>query len=146
MNKSRSIKEQLRRNAVALISLAVAITGLGYNTWRNELSEHNRNQRLVSVEMLVQLGSLYQVLLDIEYGKASDVSGNLRQGWSLARSINDLSMIADGDVPGAGENLLEVWEERSGELRTSDERAKEAIEDAVEEMRGVTHDLLRSLD
>ena len=69
MSNKRPIKEQLRRNAVALISLVVAITSLGYNTWRNEASEHNRNQRLVAVEMLVQLGSLYQTLLDIEYGK-----------------------------------------------------------------------------
>jgi hypothetical protein len=28
------IKEQLRRNAVALISLVIAITSLGCNTWR----------------------------------------------------------------------------------------------------------------
>ena len=45
---------------VALISLAVAVTGLGYNTWRNEASEHNRNQRLVSIELLLMLGDLQQ--------------------------------------------------------------------------------------
>ena len=33
-----SIREQLRRNAVALISLVIAITSLGYNTWRNAVS------------------------------------------------------------------------------------------------------------
>jgi uncharacterized membrane protein YebE (DUF533 family) len=41
-----NIKEQVRRNAVALISLVIAITSLGYNTWRNEASENNRTQRL----------------------------------------------------------------------------------------------------
>tara|TARA_R110000782_G_scaffold9026_8_gene29205 strand:- start:160 stop:393 length:234 start_codon:yes stop_codon:yes gene_type:complete len=39
MSKSASVREQLRRNTVALISLAVAITSLGYNTWRNALFE-----------------------------------------------------------------------------------------------------------
>lgn len=36
-----NIKEQLRRNTVAPISLVVAVTSLGYNTWRNEHSEFN---------------------------------------------------------------------------------------------------------
>lgn len=55
MAKIRTIKEQLQRNTVAIISLAVAVTSLGYNTWRNEASEHNRNQRLVSIELLLML-------------------------------------------------------------------------------------------
>ena len=54
MSKSASIKEQIRRNLVALISLAVAVTSLGYNTWRNEASEYNRNQRLVILNLLGQ--------------------------------------------------------------------------------------------
>ena len=52
MNRFDSIPAQLRRNFVALISLVVAITSLGYNTWRNEASEYNRNQRLISIEVL----------------------------------------------------------------------------------------------
>ena len=46
MNARVSLKEQFRRNMVALISLVIAITSLGYNTWRNEASEANRTQRL----------------------------------------------------------------------------------------------------
>ena len=34
-----SVLRQLRRHSVALISLVVALTSLGYNTWRNETSE-----------------------------------------------------------------------------------------------------------
>lgn len=41
------ISEQIRRNAVAIISLIVALTSLGYNTYRNELSEANRTVRQV---------------------------------------------------------------------------------------------------
>lgn len=49
MSSTLTIREQFRRNAVALISLAIAVTSLGYNTWRNEASEHNRNQRVISM-------------------------------------------------------------------------------------------------
>ena len=59
---SRSITEQIRRNAVALISLVVAVTSLGYNTWRNEASEGNRNQRWASFEVLLELGELRQLM------------------------------------------------------------------------------------
>jgi len=53
MNRTTDWRKQLHRNAVALISLAVAITSLGYNTWRNEVSEQNRNQRCGSFELLM---------------------------------------------------------------------------------------------
>ena len=60
MNRFDSIPAQLRRNFVALISLVVAITSLGYNTWRNEASEYNRNQRLISIEVLRNLSDLFR--------------------------------------------------------------------------------------
>ena len=60
-NKIR-LRDQLQRNSVALISLAIAISSLGYNTWRNEASEHNRNQRVVSIEVLRNIGELQQVV------------------------------------------------------------------------------------
>lgn len=56
--RSTKLIEQLRRNRVALISLVVAITSLSYNTWRNEASEDNRTQRLVSIEILLKIGEL----------------------------------------------------------------------------------------
>ena len=146
MSKTNSLKEQLRRNAVALISLVIAVTSLGYNTWRNEASEHNRNQRLVAIELLVQLRDMHETLLNLEYGKESEVRPNVRKGWSLARSIQDLSMIAEGELKQAGDELLTVWGARFDELRRSDEDAKEAIEDEIETMRAATHALLRSLD
>jgi hypothetical protein len=36
---------QLRDNLVAITSLVVALSALGYNTWRNERTERNRNIR-----------------------------------------------------------------------------------------------------
>ncbi|MGI9248195.1 MAG: hypothetical protein ACR2QI_04230, partial [Woeseiaceae bacterium] len=62
MSKTVRLREQFQRNAVALISLVIAISSLGYNTWRNEASEYNRNQRLISIEILRNLGDLQQVV------------------------------------------------------------------------------------
>ena len=50
---NNSVFEQLRRNAVALISLVVALSSLGYNTWRNEQTEANRNERQAAFEVLL---------------------------------------------------------------------------------------------
>ena len=58
----QTIREQIRRNAVALISLFIAVTGLLYNTWRNEHSEYNRNQRFASFEVLIKLNELQELV------------------------------------------------------------------------------------
>lgn len=145
MSSRLTITEQFQRNTVALISLAIAVTSLGYNTWRNEASEHNRNQRVISIEILLMLSELQQVILDRRYGKEEDGKSSLRRGWVMALTIRDISMIATGAVPGSADRLFEVWQRDSGSLRSSDD-AKNRIESALEEIRRDTHDILRSLD
>jgi hypothetical protein len=145
MSSTLTIREQFRRNAVALISLAIAVTSLGYNTWRNEASEHNRNQRVISIEILLMLSELQQVILDRRYGKESEGKSNLRKGWVIALTIRDISMIAEGGVPESAERLFSTWEDESGSLGSSDE-AKERIENALKALRRDTQDILRNLD
>ena len=145
MSSTLTIREQFRRNAVALISLAIAVTSLGYNTWRNEASEHNRNQRVISIELLLMLSELQQVILDRRYGKESEGKSNLRKGWVIALTIRDISMIAEGGVPESAERLVNTWEDESGSLGSSDE-AKERIENALKALRRDTQDILRNLD
>ena len=145
MSRSPTIREQFRRNAVALISLAVAVTSLGYNTWRNEASEHNRNQRLVSIQILLMLSDLQQVILDRRYGKESDGKSNLRKGWVIAMTIRDISMVAEGAVPESADILFRTWERESASLGSSDD-AKQRIENALKVMRHETQEVLRNLD
>ena len=57
------IIDQIRNNAVAIISLVVALTGLGYNTWRNEESEANRNIRDAGLFMMKEISHLQEVVL-----------------------------------------------------------------------------------
>ena len=145
MTVKLTVKEQIQRNTVALISLVVAVTSLGYNTWRNEASEHNRNQRLVSIQLLLMLGDLQQLTLDRHYGKNVDADGILRAGWTKVLTIRDLSKIAAGAIPVSAERLFEVWSADYDELESNVE-AKDRILVALEQVRRDTHEVLQSLD
>lgn len=146
MSNKSSIVEQLRRNTVALISLAVAVTSLGYNTWRNEASESNRNQRLLAIEMLSVAADLQQFTLDADFGKATARAAVLRKGWSEALTLRDLSTIADGDLSVSVDALFTVWDEDHDELGKGEAGPRERIIAALDAVRKDTHDLLESLD
>ena len=145
MSTNVSLKDQLRRNTVALISLAIAVTSLGYNTWRNEASEHNRNQRLVSIELLLMLGDLQGITLDRHYGKNIDGEAVLRAGWAKVLTIRDISRVAESNVPDSAMDLFDVWSSDYGALG-SDTKAKDRIVDALDQVRKDAQEVLRSLD
>ncbi len=145
MSKRLDFKEQLRRNAVALISLVVAITSLSYNTWRNEASEHNRNQRLVSIEVLRNLGELQQVVFHLHYDQDVDMMINPRTGWAIVLTVNDLAMVLDAPLPDTAENLRSVWDDNWDKLGHRDESVQEIIA-ALEATRDEVHALLHNLD
>ena len=109
-----TIFEQLRRNAVALISLAVAVTSLGYNTWRNEHSERNRNLRFASFELLLKLGELEDLVFSNYFDCNAELRGSIRTGWTIVRTIDDLAHVLDEDgMPQNVAQLDTVWEESS---------------------------------
>ncbi len=145
MGRRIDIREQLRRNAVALISLVIAITSLGYNTWRNEASEHNRNQRLVSIEVLRNLGELQQIVLDMHYGKKEDLASNSRSGWALVLTIHDLAMVLDEPLPTKAEWFKDEWSTNSSGLGNDDENERRILA-SLDVMRDDIHGLLRNLD
>ena len=145
MNVNTTIKEQIRRNMVALISLAVAVTGLGYNTWRNEASEHNRNQRLVSIELLLMLGELQQLTLDNHYGDDANREAISRKAWAKVLSIRDLAQISEGSVPASSMALYDIWSSDYDKLGEN-AVAKDRIVSALDEVRSDAHDVLKSLD
>ena len=130
---------------VALISLAVAVTGLGYNTWRNELSEHNRNQRLVSIELLLMLGDLQQLTLEQHYGDAANRDAVSRRAWAKILSIRDMAQISEGSVPESAVTLYDIWSSDYDELGEST-GAKDRIVSALDEVRSDAHEVLKSLD
>jgi hypothetical protein len=139
-----NIREQLRNNAVALISLFVALSGLGYNTWRNEHTEHNRNTRTAAFEILTKLAEFERVVFLAHYDK-DRAMGNPRIGWTYVIVIHDLSEVVPGAIePKAGE-LRAIWKENWEGLGSDDDTAIDRIEAGIEGLRVATLDTLRSL-
>ncbi len=145
MTEKLTFKEQIQRNMVALISLAIALASLGYNTWRNEASEHNRNQRLVSIELLLMLGDLQQLTLDDHYGEAANREAISRKAWAKVLSIRDLAQIGEGSVPVSGEALYDAWNSNFASLGKSKE-AKDRVIAALDALRADAREVLQSLN
>lgn len=156
-----SIRSQLKRNAVALISLVIAITSLVYNTWRNEHTEFNRNQRDASFAILSRLGELEELTYLVHYDCNFRLRGNVRTGWALVQSVQDHAMVLQEFPSDAAAKLRDAWSEnwqpldyagreacversaaRAGKSRTATERIKAAID----ELRAEVLDELRSLE
>jgi hypothetical protein len=144
MQSTRFI-DQLRRNRVALISLVVAIISLSYNTWRNEASEDNRTQRLVSIQVLLKLADLQKLVWHNHYDGDTEDKGNLRTGWVIVLTIRDISTILDAPLPESTQMLWQVWNDNNLQLGDS-AVAKDKIIMAIEKCRVDTLALLQALD
>jgi hypothetical protein len=140
-----SFKEQVRRNSVALISLFVAVSSLSYNTWRNERSEYNRNQRVSSFEVLLKLGDLQQLVFHNHYDRDAENKGNPRTGWAIVLTIQDLSTVLESPVPDSAKELVAVWGGHWSHLGDSQYSA-DAILSGIEKVRADTLALLGDLD
>jgi len=92
-NASDDVIDQLKRNVVALVSIIIAVSSLSYNTWRNEKTEENRNQRFAAFEMLLKLSELQQVVFHNHYDKDRTGKGNPRTGWAYVLTVRDLSRV-----------------------------------------------------
>ena len=145
MKPGTKIIDQVRRNFVAIVSLVVAVTSLGYNTWRKESSEFNRNQRLISVEVLRNLGELQQVVYHRHWGMDAEDAGNPLTGWAIVLTIDDLASILQVPVPESANALRDAWQQNSDKLGEKDKAEKMIIE-AIDAVRRDVHALLSDLD
>jgi hypothetical protein len=64
---SATLTRQLRSNAIAIISLIVALSSFSYSAWRTVRSERNRTMRQAAFQMLVALGEMKQVVYHGHY-------------------------------------------------------------------------------
>ena len=142
---SNSVAGQIRRNAVALISIIIAVSSLSYNTWRNEKTEDNRNQRLASFEVLLKLNELQQVIFHHHYDKDRLDKGNPRTGWTFVLTVRDLSRVLHPPLPATADKLLAAWNENWNELAENQENV-DLILGEIDNMRNVTLQLLESLE
>ena len=137
------MREQLRSNMVALISLVIALSALGYNTWRNERTERNRNIRAAGFELLTEIGSLQQIIFYAHFAQG-DQRGDPRMGWADMLTINDLAALMPADVTRDAGQLKTVWEADSAGLAENDE-AFQRIDGAIDALRQTTLESLRAL-
>ena len=144
-NSGTGILQQVHRNAVALISLVVALTSLGYNTWRNELTEANRNQRQSAFEILLKLGELQQVVFHSHYDRDTADKGNPRTGWAYVLVVNDLAHVLESPMPALTDRLRGVWGEHWSRLGT-EQTSADAILAEIDTVREETLRQLHALD
>ena len=145
IGERNSIVEQLRRNSVALISIVIAVSSLSYNTWRNEKTEDNRNQRFAAFEVLLKLGELQQVVFHSHYDKDRSDKGNPRTGWSYVLTVRDLSRVMHPPLPEAADELLAIWSENWEGLGEKQVNA-DLITDGIDNVRSKTLTLIESLE
>ncbi len=138
------MRKQFHDNLVAIISLAIALSALGYNTWRNERTERNRNIRVAGIELLTEVGSLQQIIFYAHFTEG-DQRGDPRMGWADVLTINDLATLMPAAVVRDAVELKTVWEADSAGLMEDDE-AYRRIDAAIDGLRQTTLESLRALN
>ncbi len=156
----KSIRQQIHNNAVALISIFIAVSSLAYNTWRNETSEEQRNVRHAAFRVLENLGDLQQVVNSryyyLPFDREIGSEGELRiRGFGSVAMVHDLMMLMPKPGPAAGEMMHATWLEHFGELDALDaggqhtDAAQEAEREltlAVGQTRVAVLEVLRNLN
>ena len=135
---------QLRSNALALISLSVALFSVSHNTWRNERTEYNRNIRAANFEILTKLADFERIVFLAHYDR-DYANGNPRIGWTDVIVIHDLASVAPAPLESKAAALREVWRTNWEQLGQADESSVDRIEAAVEDLRQATLGTLRAL-
>ena len=126
------------------MGLLVALMALGYNTWRNELTEHNRNIRFAGFEMLLHASELRRISYLAHYDRNS-IEGNPRSGGVKVMIIRDLSMIMPASLQAAADELHGTWEQEWQGLG-SDNDSIMAIEMALDAVRAGILETLEELE
>jgi hypothetical protein len=139
----QTLQQQLRNNAVALISLAVAFTALGYNTWRNEQTEQNRNVRVAAFEVLKHLGEL-QLVVNLAYFAKDAQLGHPMSGWGRVAMISDLSQVLPSPAPQRAEELHRVWQANWQGI-SENEDSVNRITAEIDQTREAIREVLRRL-
>src|SRR6202790_85240 len=108
--KSIQILSQIRANLVAIFSIIVALTGMAYNTWRNEKTEINHSVRIAAFETLKNLGEA-QIGVEYAHFRKDRKLGGPTQGWGRITYIRDLAQVLPAPGPADAERLLKAWRE-----------------------------------
>ncbi|MEM7281589.1 MAG: hypothetical protein AAF438_08170 [Pseudomonadota bacterium] len=144
----KSVWEQIRSNAVALISLTVALVGLAYNTWRNEKTEANRNVREAAFLLMEEIVEFQSVVLFTRFADGGDeeaTEGDYRRGWVHVIAIKDLSYNMPEEVQDATQQLSLEWENNVDSYADDDE-SYEKLDGAIDNAKQEILEAIMELD
>jgi hypothetical protein len=127
------LRDHIKQNSLSIISLVVALSALSYNTWRNELTEENRNIRAAGFEVLVHLSNLQRIAYLAHYDKDRQ-NGNPRSGWTEVLVLRDFCNLMPAPLPASADALFIAWRDNWADLET-DEYAVAIIDNAINDMR-----------
>jgi len=130
-------KKQLKQNLLAILSIAIAISALAYNSWRNELSEENRNYRAAGFEIMREAAHL-QYLIELTTYASDKKKEDPISGWVKVNLIVSLSKLMMPEILVSAENLKISWIDNLsslGESETANQRITEANEALVAKVR-----------
>ncbi|MEO6689414.1 MAG: hypothetical protein ABIS07_08255 [Dokdonella sp.] len=135
----------VRRNAVALISLTVALFGTSYNTWRNQTTEAHRNTRTAGFMVLETLGQL-QEITDRRYYGGDHSDENRVSGWGKVGVVRDMSTLVSPAAEIQGRAVFEAWQANVDKLDGGDAQAEKAVTHAISGLRDRVIAELRGLN
>lgn len=139
-----TIRGQVRDNALALVSLLVALFSVSYGTWRDERTEYNRNIRAAAFEILTKLSDFERTVFLAQYDHDA-ASGSPRIGWTDVIVIHDLAAVAPAPLESKAVKLRDIWRDNWEHLGSEDDASVEHIEAAIEDLRQSTLSTLRGL-
>lgn len=139
-----TLAAQLQRNLLAIISLVVALSALGYNSYRNELTETNRNVRSAGFVLLQELSQL-QLIADYAHYDQDTTKGNPITGWGRLLYMRDMSQLVSPEVVSGAEALTNVWGREWSTLH-EEEESNQRITEAINTLRDQVLEAITSLD
>ena len=134
---------QIRANIVAITSVIVALTGMGYNTYRNEKTEINHNVRAAAFETLKNLGEA-QIVVEYAHFRKDRLLGDPTQGWARLTYIRDLAQVLPPPGPAEADLLLAAWRDNVETLESNTE-AMIKITDEIQRLRLTSIEILNHL-
>lgn len=134
---------QFRANIVAITSVIVALTGMGYNTYRNEKTEINHNVRAAAFETLKNLGEA-QIVVEYAHFRKDRLLGDPTQGWARLTYIRDLAQVLPPPGPAEADMLLAAWRDNVETLENNTE-AMIKITDEIQRLRLTSIEILNHL-
>jgi len=138
-----NLVNQIRQNMLAIISLVVAISALSYNTYRNELTEVNRNKRHAGFELLKELNEL-QLLIDYAHYDKNSEQGNPITGWGHVMYVKDMSHFMSASVAADADRLGEIWGEEWVSVYDNKE-SNQRITEGIDALRSRVRYVIRTL-